>query len=449
MNRCRLLSTLFVIALGCQSCNLPKPTAEMNTAQVTFSPTSPLPLSIATDSVTRTPTSTPQPLGQIVGISDGATIAAQQYTESKFPYATLTLNVTDREQKITLDADGILVSRHDMLYTPGIEELHMNWIPWHGNGEYRLDITMFNYRGRVIEEQSITVFVEGIPPETPTIQDTIINLYRQYFNLALTHPIILHYSDPDPERSAWNQWVSVAYIDDRYYYLYLYDESGVSGHYSNSLNSGVNGVCRPRGEYKVLTLVVDYGNTGVDPAAAVEELEDAAEAANRRWAEYSTSIGMEMPILQIETTTVFLGAPPTPGDFTSVDVLESLTGYDPSQFDIIAQVDLDYNATAVWQYGTRGGIALYGGCVQGGPTHVNMGLAITYQNHLDSVGGALYEHELTHLFGWSHLWPDGDGSGIAQLNKGLWFPYSLFGWVDADGDGIPEILDSTPYGMMP
>ena len=34
-----------------------------------------------------------------------------------------------------------------------------------------------------------------------------------------------------------------------------------------------------------------------------------------------------------------------------------------------------------------------------------------------------------------------DGQGIDD-----WIPYDMFGWSDADGDGIPEIIDSTPYG---
>ena len=27
-----------------------------------------------------------------------------------------------------------------------------------------------------------------------------------------------------------------------------------------------------------------------------------------------------------------------------------------------------------------------------------------------------------------------------------WIPYDLFGWSDTDGDGVPEIIDPTPYG---
>jgi hypothetical protein len=27
-----------------------------------------------------------------------------------------------------------------------------------------------------------------------------------------------------------------------------------------------------------------------------------------------------------------------------------------------------------------------------------------------------------------------------------WIPYTMFAWTDTDGDHVPEILDTTPYG---
>ncbi len=69
----------------------------------------------------------------------------------------------------------------------------------------------------------------------------------------------------------------------------------------------------------------------------------------------------------------------------------------------------------------------------------------------DGILGVLFDHELAHGMGWQHWWPVGD-AGVSEALYSNWrhtyaFPYYLFGWVDADGDGIPEILDPTPYGM--
>lgn len=44
-------------------------------------------------------------------------------------------------------------------------------------------------------------------------------------------------------------------------------------------------------------------------------------------------------------------------------------------------------------------------------------------------------------------WPYSQGvAGPDGLSTTDWIPYTMFGWTDTDADGIPEILDSTPYG---
>jgi len=62
-----------------------------------------------------------------------------------------------------------------------------------------------------------------------------------------------------------------------------------------------------------------------------------------------------------------------------------------------------------------------------GAQAVNMIIGVGNQEWMKDMAGALYEHELTYLLGWSHTWPDGDGSGPGQFNDGLWFPFTLFG----------------------
>ena len=56
-------------------------------------------------------------------------------------------------------------------------------------------------------------------------------------------------------------------------------------------------------------------------------------------------------------------------------------------------------------------------------------------------------HELSHMFGMMDDWPAmRAGPGPAGSIADDWIPYVMFGWTDTDGDGVPEILDSTPYG---
>ena len=57
-----------------------------------------------------------------------------------------------------------------------------------------------------------------------------------------------------------------------------------------------------------------------------------------------------------------------------------------------------------------------------------------------------FNHELSHLLGMRDSYP----YVKVTLPDGLiiddWIPYELLGWSDADGDGVPEIIDPTPYG---
>jgi hypothetical protein len=65
--------------------------------------------------------------------------------------------------------------------------------------------------------------------------------------------------------------------------------------------------------------------------------------------------------------------------------------------------------------------------------------------------GVMLGHEVYHLFGYpaSHSWACTSGPQIDSAdNCGISGPPALLlGWIDTDGDGVPEILDSTPYGI--
>jgi hypothetical protein len=61
-----------------------------------------------------------------------------------------------------------------------------------------------------------------------------------------------------------------------------------------------------------------------------------------------------------------------------------------------------------------------------------------------AVANTAYHHEVAHLWGWSHDWSPTCG-GVRSYDPFM-APPILFGWEDVDGDGVPEILDKTPYG---
>lgn len=397
---------------------------------------------------------TPAPEAWFIDLQSGASLAAELHPASGLPRVTTRVGLIQEERigrspgYLALDADGIQVARIDMAHLEQVQETEFAWTAWHGNGPYRLTLYKFNRTGRVLSRQEMTVQVTGIPEQTASIRERFVEAYQQYFGLALSDPVFLHYNNENPEESEWNQWISTAYIGDSLYVIYFYDESDVLGTMDKPLNQGLNCACRPAGRYRVLVVVVDYGNTGIDPQEAMDKVSMASQEANQRWVEFSSQAGLTEPILALETSVVFAPAPPVPGQVLTAAQVLALTGQDPARFDILAEVDLDFNILTAHSYG-GGGVALMNACRPEGSQGVNMLVGISSAENLPDMARALFDHELIHIFGWAHTWPDGDGSAPAQLNQGRWFPYALFGWTDSDQDGNLEILSEAPYGYQP
>jgi hypothetical protein len=396
------------------------------------------------------PTPPVEPL-RLLDVDDGGTLVASIDTDSGFPVIGMQAEARGTSHPfITLDADGLRVALRAMEHSPSAQTIPFTWTPWHGNGEYRLDLRLVNGDGEARAEKSLTVAVSGIPDGTPTMQERFIQLYQEAFGLNLTSPAFAyHTTHVESAREEQDRWISVAYIEGRVYSIYLFD-NGEIAHYANSMSTPVlpSGVCWPTGVIRILVLIVDYDNTNVAPETVRTTLDEAAEEANRRWADYAASIGLAEPILEMETTVAIVDSPPTPGEFLTPAEAQALTGHDPAQFDLLAEIDLDAEDLAVLNNtSSSGGFAFLNWCQPNHPQGANLGFAISERSDARAVGYALYEHELMHLMGWMHWWPNGDGSSLAQFNAGRHLPYLLYGWTDTDGDGMIEIYDPTPYGL--
>jgi hypothetical protein len=445
----RLIAAL-VISLGIlTACSLPLAENPGTTEGVA-------PASSAEVTLTRTPhppTATSIPEVWFIDVQDGDTVTAGMYPENRLPMISLQIGFTPNTgytaTYLALDADGMQVTRVKYDYLDQITNTTFNWTAWHGNGAYRLDLNKIDYKGRVISSQTVNITVTGIPDDVPTVEERFRAAYLQSFGLHLDFPVFAHFNDENPERSMWNRWYSTAYIGDTFYTVYFYDESDVTGTNTRSLVSGEHGFCRPAGDYSILVVVVDYGNTSIDHEKVLEKLTATEEIANQRWSDYSASIGLTTPILHTETTQVYLDAPPVPGEELTIEQVKALTGYDPADFDILAEVDLDLEMQGPEKYGPFLGAALLGACQPGGARKVNIIASIDRPENVTKITNVVYDHELIHLFGWEHEWPNGDGNSAAQINENHWFPYKLFGWTDTDGDGVIEILSDHPYGLKP
>ena len=288
-----------------------------------------------------------------------------------------------------------------------------------------------------------TASVAIAPP--PDVTQGIIALYQRYYGLTVPAPVIARFESLDPADA---RWVSAAYVGNYLYEVGMFDDGRTDSIYFevNRPSAGGMVMCRPAGSYRMLVVFVDYGNTDITQAGALNALQTGAEAANMRYADYAAQHGLTAPILSLDVTGTYLAAPPTPGQLVTAEQVQSLTGFDASQFDLLAQVDLDTNNT--YGQGTGAGGYALEGCTGRGTRQVNIWIHMGGAASIDTLAGSLLDHELSHIMGWQHWWPCGQGGPAPADGQPCnpILPTFMFGWTDTDGDGLAEILDPTPYG---
>lgn len=412
---------------------------------------------------TLTPQTDPQPaassqadsssssLIRFESVADGGTISGSVDPLTGLPTATIRVQVERLGKFIYLDADGLYTGYyHDDAQLSASVDLQ--WTPWHGNGVYRLDVYLANptaMSAETISQQTITINVTGIPEGTPTLHKRFAQLFQERYGFYAPYPAVTRFIRPFPDAFDASRWSGAIYYQGYVYEINIMDTGEITQFYAYTNYDNNYSYCKPSGIIKMLAVVVDYGNTGIDPNAAADGLYAGLATANARWAGYSHSIGLSEPILQAELITAVAGAPVVPGQYLTVDEVLAKTGYDPRQFDVLVEVDLDRDNLATGQYGGLG-VSLSGGCMPSGSQSVNIGMNISEAPTPEYLSGtSIFEHELIHAMGWQHWWANGDGGAPDWMEMGgYWMPYLMFGWTDTDGDGIIEIQDPTPYGIQ-
>jgi hypothetical protein len=337
------------------------------------------------------------------------------------------------------------------------------WSPANGGGEYTLVAGALDSNKQYFEA-TVHVTVTGIPVFTPTppppdmagAQQQISELIRQEFGVSIPKPSVYRFDAP--RQPNISRWIGSAYYNGTRYYIDLYDDTHYAwsnAEYSDlahrvSVDKWV--LCRPSGSFRVLTVFVDYGNTGAKRDEVLSKVPPVVSWLNGLYSGFASSQGLSAPLMRVEADAAYVSPPPTPGEFITADQLRSLTGMDASAYDFIMQIDLDANATLAQRYYSDiltpgGGVAL-NGCATGNKSGIiNIWSSVTAATNVE--GGLVmdFNHELSHLFGMTDNWPFIQGAaGPDGMMVDDWIPYDLFGWTDTDGDGIPEIIDPTPYG---
>lgn len=456
-----LLPLLSVILLGCSSA-APSTTGVM-TASVTT-----LPAASATPSAGPAGT---QDSGsgmrvRFVNLTDGGTAAATQDSKGR-PLFTLQIEVTGGVAlDVSLTANGLIAvddSGHQLIAENKSGAVpftaQIAWSPLNGGGDYTLIATAMD-ANKNIATATVHVTVTGVPHTTlpPALtpdqaRARVTNLIANEYKVTIPKPSLQRFDFPEnPTRS---RWIGAAYYQGTRYYVSIFDDGHVewaTGPYSDPAHrrSDVY-TCRPAGAFKVLVVFVDYGNTGTVKADALAQVPVVATWLNGLYKAFATSQGFSSALMSVQADAAWVASPPAVNQLLTAAQIKTLTGKDTTAYDFTMQIDLDVKGG--WGVHENpgfmepgGGFALNGCGVDLKVPTINVWSSVSDPHNLQ--GGLVMDlnHELSHLFGMldDYPWKQGvgpDGNGIQD-----WIPYVMFGWTDTDGDGVPEIIDPTPYG---
>ena len=197
-------------------------------------------------------------------------------------------------------------------------------------------------------------------------------------------------------------------------------------------------VVTPAGTFRVATVMVRYPQTIGSDAVAL--LESAQRQINDDHASFAKARGYSAPIVVFNNTNFVIDASQVVNarSILGVGVSLSQLGRSASDFDFVVSINIDPGQS-------EGGFSAVGPT----PAFIYMGNFSQWHAALSaadftSVAGAVYHHEVIHHWGWpgTHDWQTCGGS----FGFNFRVPPMLLGWEDVDGDGVPEILDPTPYG---
>ena len=270
-------------------------------------------------------------------------------------------------------------------------------------------------------------------PQVPSaeLDAAVRRTYERELGEVIPRPAI--YNDPRSVNCLGEgHLTTTAYLGrDRLLYMYLSRDGATV-----TFKSDGHATLPPAGTIRVLTVFADHAETTQDRLP----LWEAAQAEiNREHADFARSRGYESPIVVFENTNIVVEAPQIREPRSENDVISAAEshGISAQEFDIVVSINIDPGE-------------LEGGFASGRFVYVGnywpWKEPLTARQMYD-IALTAYHHEVGHIWGWTgtHDWSASCG-GTELGFKPFIVPPILFGWEDVDGDGVPEILDTTPYG---
>ena len=287
----------------------------------------------------------------------------------------------------------------------------------------------------------VTEVSTSLPPRTD-IENAIKDHYLALFNEPVFRPAIVN--DPTYANcSGQSHLTSTLFLREP-------GQSGVSRlRFLYTTHDGVqvtrqfNGTSlTPAGVFRVLVAMGTWPETVVE---ADRGLWEAAQASiNADHAAFAAGRGFS-PLVRFDSTNVFLPGTAVTSPRNRQNVIDALTarGIDVSSYDILMSIHIEPSVSA-------GGVAFPN--VDLKPAFLALGNYSSFRAPLTadeyrSIASAAYHHEVAHHWGWpgTHDWASSCGGMVPSYRPFITEP-RLFGWEDVDGDRVPEIVDTTPYG---
>jgi len=277
------------------------------------------------------------------------------------------------------------------------------------------------------------------PAPSAELEAAVRQAYERELGLRIPRPAI--YNDPrSVDCRGEGQLTTTAYLGEReLVYMYLSRDGATVTFKSDAVAFTSDGLVTlpPAGTFRVLTVLVDYPETTGGSLALWEATQTEI---NKHHAEFASSRGYASPIVVFENTNVVVEAsqirdPRSDGDVISA--VESQKGISAQGFDIIISINIDPGES---EGGFASGTFVYVGNYAGWQGPLTAG-------DMSQIAATAYHHEVGHIWGWTgtHDWAPSCGDTDLGFDP-FSAPPILFGWEDVDGDGVPEILDPTPYG---
>jgi len=271
--------------------------------------------------------------------------------------------------------------------------------------------------------------------ELPPFDRAIKAAFRREFGEIIPRPAV--FNDPAANDCGGNgHGMATAYLptsDGRGDLLMLYTSRDGATVMRAARKSNVR---LPAGHVRVATFVARYPATTGDRLTGWE----AAQAQiNADHVEFAAKRGFAAPIVVFDNVNVSVD--PSETGNRSPDAVRALAErYGVGVHDVDAIAIIDINPSS-------GG----GGSVIGGAIVVNN--FSYWKSPLDdrawqAIARTTYHQLMLHHWGWQADWAPTCG-GAHPWAEPFRAPPTLFGWEDVDGDGVPEILDTTPYGRSP